>query len=97
MKSLNQQPAGEEKVKNILLKKYLFGNTRLRIGILLLIFGLLWYGKRTGLFASDIFGPLVMLSTGIWLIFTYFINRVINKYNNWASSLKLEHGDFYGL
>lgn len=81
-------------MKIALIEKHLFQNLKLRFGILLIIIGLLWFGKKTGWFESDIFGPLVMLATGIWFIFTYFVNRITNNYNNWISSLELKQGDF---
>jgi hypothetical protein len=97
MKNLNNYLDHKEKLKIALIGKYLFQNLKLRFGILLIIIGLLWFGKTIGWFASDIFGPLVMLATGIWFIFTYFVNRITYKYNNWMSSLELKQGDFDGL
>jgi hypothetical protein len=67
--------------------KYVIINFRLRIGILLICIGLIWFAKNAGLFASEFFGPLIMLVTGIWLIITYCANRMIKKYNCWISCL----------
>ncbi len=95
--NFNDHLIRKEKLKNAFLNEYVFENLRLRLGILLILIGLIWFCKIAGIFASDFFGPLVMLAIGIWFIFTYFTNRIINKYNNWISCLDLKQGDYYGL
>jgi len=45
---------------------------RARFGILLIVIGLLWFAQRAGWFTSEIFGPLVLLTIGVWMI-SYFI------------------------
>ena len=44
--------------------------SRARFGILLIVIGLLWFGQRAGWFPSGIFGPLVLLTLGVWMIAT---------------------------
>ena len=44
--------------------------SRARFGILLIVIGLLWFAQKAGLFASDIFGPLILLTLGLWMIAT---------------------------
>ena len=47
-----------------------------RFGILLIVIGLLWFAQRAGWFPSEIFGPLVLLTLGLWMIATsYFPKR----------------------
>jgi len=43
---------------------------RARFGILLIVIGLLWFGQRAGWFPLEIFGPLVLLTLGVWIIAT---------------------------
>jgi len=40
----------------------------IRFGILLIIIGFLWYGQRAGWFDSYLFGPMVLLVIGVWLV-----------------------------
>ncbi len=47
-----------------------------RFGILLIVIGLLWFAQRAGWFPPEIFGPLVLLTLGLWMIATsYFHTR----------------------
>jgi hypothetical protein len=47
-----------------------------RFGILLIVIGLLWFAQRAGWFPLEIFGPLVLLTIGVWLITTsYFCKQ----------------------
>jgi uncharacterized protein (DUF3820 family) len=51
---------------------------RARFGVLLIVVGLLWFAQRAGWFPSGIFGPLVLLTLGSWLIAAeYFHKRQI--------------------
>jgi hypothetical protein len=49
--------------------------SRARFGILLIIIGLLWYGQRAEWFPSKIFGPLVLLTFGIWMIAVSILHK----------------------
>jgi hypothetical protein len=46
-----------------------------RLGILLIVIGLLWFGQRAGWFPSEIFGPLVLLTLGLWMIATSYFHK----------------------
>jgi len=46
-----------------------------RFGILLIVIGLLWLGQRAGWFTSEIFGPLVLLTIGVWMIATPYLQK----------------------
>jgi len=46
-----------------------------RFGILLIVIGLLWFAQRAGWFTSEIFGPLVLLTLGVWLIATSYLHK----------------------
>ncbi len=46
-----------------------------RFGILLIVIGLLWFAKRAGWFSSEIFGPLVLLTLGLWMIATSYFHK----------------------
>jgi len=48
---------------------------RARFGILLIVIGLLWIGQRAGWFPLDIFGPLVLLTLGVWMIATSYLHK----------------------
>ena len=39
-----------------------------RLGIVMIIIGLLWFGQRIGWFPSEVLGPLVLLTVGVWLV-----------------------------
>lgn len=49
--------------------------SRARFGILLIVIGLLWFGQRAGWFPLEIFGPLVLLTLGVWLIATSYFRK----------------------
>jgi putative Mn2+ efflux pump MntP len=49
--------------------------SRARFGILLIVIGLLWFAQRAGWFPLEIFGPLVLLTLGIWMIATSYIQK----------------------
>ena len=46
-----------------------------RLGILLIIIGLLWFGQRIGWVPSIILGPLVLVIIGAWVAFTSSMYR----------------------
>ena len=46
-----------------------------RFGILLIVIGLLWLGQRAGWFPLEIFGPLVLLTLGLWMIATSYLHK----------------------
>jgi hypothetical protein len=48
---------------------------RARFGILLIVIGLLWFGQRAGWVPSGIFGPLVLLTLGLWMIATSYFHK----------------------
>jgi hypothetical protein len=48
---------------------------RARFGILLIVIGLLWFGQRAGWFPLEIFGPLVLLTLGVWMIATSYLQK----------------------
>jgi len=48
---------------------------RARFGILLIVIGLLWLAQRAGWFPSGIFGPLVLLTIGVWIIVTSYFHK----------------------
>ena len=49
--------------------------SRGRFGILLIVIGLLWFGQRAGWVPLEIFGPLVLLTLGVWMIVTSFLQK----------------------
>ncbi len=46
-----------------------------RFGVLLIVIGLLWLGQRAGWFPLEIFGPLVLLTIGVWMIATLYLHK----------------------
>lgn len=48
---------------------------RARFGILFIVIGLLWFGQRAGWFPLGIFGPLVLLTLGVWMIVTSYLQK----------------------
>jgi len=48
---------------------------RIRFGILLIVIGLLWFVQRAGWFPLEIFGPLVLLTLGVWRIATSYLHK----------------------
>jgi hypothetical protein len=46
-----------------------------RFGFLLIVIGLLWFGQRAGWFPPEIFGPLVLLTLGVWMIVTSYLQK----------------------
>jgi len=46
-----------------------------RFGILLIVIGLLWFAQRAGWVPLEIFGPLVLLTLGVWMIVTSFLQK----------------------
>ena len=48
---------------------------RARFGILLIVIGLLWFAQRAGWFTSEIFGPLVLLTIGVWMTATSYLQK----------------------
>jgi len=58
---------------------------RARFGILLIVIGLLWLGQRIGWFLPEFFGPLVLLTLGVWMIATSYYHKrqaPLQKRNN---------------
>lgn len=49
--------------------------SRARFGILLIVIGLLWFGQKAGWFPSEIFGPLILLTLGLWMIITSYFHK----------------------
>ena len=48
---------------------------RARFGILLIVIGLLWFGQRAGWVPLEIFSPLVLLTLGVWMIVTSYLQK----------------------
>jgi len=48
---------------------------RARFGILLIVIGLLWFGQRAGWFPLGFFGPLVLLTLGLWMTATSYLQK----------------------
>jgi hypothetical protein len=48
---------------------------RAKFGILLIVIGLLWLAQKAGWFPSGIFGPLVLLTIGVWMIVTSYLYK----------------------
>ncbi|OGP74815.1 MAG: hypothetical protein A2V86_16085 [Deltaproteobacteria bacterium RBG_16_49_23] len=48
---------------------------RAGFGILLILIGLLWLGQRAGWFPLEVFGPLVLLTLGLWMIATSHLHK----------------------
>ena len=48
---------------------------RVRFGILLIVIGLLWFAQRAGWFPPEIFCPLVLLTLGVWMIVTSYLQK----------------------
>jgi hypothetical protein len=46
-----------------------------RFSILLIVIGLLWFGQRAGWVPLEIFGPLVLLTLGVWMIVTSYLQK----------------------
>ena len=46
-----------------------------RFGMLLIVIGLLWFGQRAGWVPLEIFGPLVLLTLGVWMIVTSYLQK----------------------
>jgi len=46
-----------------------------RFGILLIVIGLLWVGQRAGWVPLGFFGPLVLLTLGVWMIATSYLHK----------------------
>jgi hypothetical protein len=49
--------------------------SRARLGILLIVIGLLWFGQRAEWFPSKIFGPLVLLTFGAWMVVVAILHK----------------------
>jgi hypothetical protein len=49
--------------------------SRARFGTLLIVIGLLWFAQRAGWFPLEIFGPLVLLTLGLWMITTSYLHK----------------------
>jgi hypothetical protein len=48
---------------------------RARFGILLIVIGVLWFAQRAGWSPSEIFGPLVLLTLGVWMIVASYLQK----------------------
>ncbi len=48
---------------------------RASFGILLIVIGLLWLAQRAGWFPSGVFGPLVLLTFGVWVAANSYFHR----------------------
>jgi hypothetical protein len=46
-----------------------------RFGILLIVIGPLWFAQRAGWVPLEIFGPLVLLTLGVWMIATSYFHK----------------------
>ena len=46
-----------------------------RFGILLIVIGVLWFAQRAGWFPSEVFGPIVLLTLGVWMIATSYFRK----------------------
>ncbi len=46
-----------------------------RLGVVIIIIGLLWLGQRIGWFPSKLFGPLVLVTIGVWLVLASSVAR----------------------
>ena len=49
--------------------------SRARFGALLIVIGLLWLAQRAGWFPSEVFGPIVLLALGVWMIATSYSHK----------------------
>ncbi len=49
--------------------------SRVRFGILLIVIGLLWLAQKAGWFPPGIFGPLILLTLGLWMIITSYFHK----------------------
>jgi hypothetical protein len=49
--------------------------SRARFGVLLIVIGMLWFAQRAGWFPSGIFGLLVLLTIGVWMIVTSYLHK----------------------
>ncbi len=48
---------------------------RARFSILVIVIALLWLAQRAGWFPTEIFGPLVLLTLGVWMIVTSYLQK----------------------
>jgi hypothetical protein len=48
---------------------------RARFGVLLIVIGLLWFAQKAGWFHLEVFGPLVLLTFGIWMTVTLYFHK----------------------
>ena len=48
---------------------------RARFGILLIVIGVLWLAQRAGWFPSEVFGPIVLLTLGLWMTATSYSHK----------------------
>jgi hypothetical protein len=46
-----------------------------RFGILLIVIGLLWFAQRAGWVPLEIFAPLVLLTLGVWMMATSYLQK----------------------
>jgi hypothetical protein len=46
-----------------------------RFGVLLIVVGLFWFAHRAGWFSSEAFGPLLLLTLGLWMIVTSYFQK----------------------
>jgi hypothetical protein len=65
---------------------------RVRFGILLIVIGVLWLGQRAGWVPLDIFGPLVLLTIGIWMIVTSYLQKLQVPPQSTTSNERVENG-----
>jgi hypothetical protein len=65
---------------------------RARFGILLSVIGALWLGQRAGWVPLEIFGPLVLLTLGVWMIVTLHLQKRHDLPQRWANDEGLENG-----
>ena len=49
--------------------------SRARFGVLLIVIGLLWLAQKAGWFPPGIFDPLVLLTLGVWMIATAYLQK----------------------
>jgi hypothetical protein len=65
---------------------------RVRFGILLIVIGLLWLGQKAGWVPLEIFGPLVLLTFGVWMIVTSYLQKRHPLPQRWTDDEGLENG-----
>jgi hypothetical protein len=65
---------------------------RAKFGVLLIVIGFLWLGERAGWVPLEIFGPLVLLTLGVWVIATSDLQKRHDLPQRWTNDEGLENG-----